>query len=272
MNNRPVAGATNRTYIYTPAATANERDSYTFFCLISNDYSTNVKSNELSVIVEQATLGVLKGIPLRKDDGMALYVSAQHLGQESSIDGGYTGDLYQYGRAADGHEKQNSPVTTTQATNAVAPYEPAEVIGKFIDHAPWSSDPDFANGWTVKDPCPSGWHLPTLAEWQSVTPTITGNPSGSQHVTLTFDESKACFFLTDGQNVVIQDLSTEHEAGMPSVTQLTMTGWNQEWFSRLWTASKDVNLKFELRLEEFRFHWETHHAITHGFRIKCVLN
>jgi hypothetical protein len=81
MNNRPVTGATNRTYIYTPAETANERDSYTFFCLISNDYSKNVKSNELSVIVEQATLGVLKGIPLRKDNGTVLYVSAQHLGQ-----------------------------------------------------------------------------------------------------------------------------------------------------------------------------------------------
>jgi uncharacterized protein (TIGR02145 family) len=236
MNNVPVSGATNSTYVYTPAETANERDSYTFYCLISNDYSTNVKSNELAVIVEQAEFGVLKGIPLRKDDGTILYVAAQHLGQESSTDGGYTGDLYQYGRAADGHEKQNSPVTTIQATNGVVPYQPEEVRGKFINHEPWSSDPDFTTWWTSsmtkQEPCPTGWHLPTVAEWRSVSPKTTGNPTGSQYIQLTFDEQKRCWSISDGPETVTVELcELRMDTGL---LHKSSRGDDGEYFGRVW--------------------------------------
>jgi uncharacterized protein (TIGR02145 family) len=265
-NNIPVPGATNSTFIYTPATTANERDSHTFYCLISNDYSTNVKSNELSVIVEKATLGVLKGIPLRKDDGTILYVAAQHLGQESSTDGGYTGDMYQYGRMADGHEKQNSPVTATQATNGVAPYEPADVQGKFIEYAPWSSDPDFDNGWTVKDPCPSGWHLPTEAEWRSVSP--KSGTTGSQYVTLEFDEPRACFFISDGLYQVPIDLNATRFPSVRGVEHWTAPDTNGLTTSRVWSGSS----AYFQWLTNFRINWVNVSPLQsdRGYRVRCV--
>jgi uncharacterized protein (TIGR02145 family) len=268
-NNVLVSGATNSTYVFAPAETANERENYTFYCLISNNYST-IKSNELSVIVEKATLGVLKGIPLRKDGGTVLTVAAQYLGQESSTDGGYTGDLYQYGRMADGHEKQNSPETTIQATNSTDPYEPAEVSGKFINHAPWSSVSDFTTLWTTglatREPCPAGWHLPTEAEWRSVFPKVSNNPTGSQHLTLTFDEPKACFFLTDGQNQLTIDLNVmRHQDGVA----FSVPGYNGECFSRLLStgftflqfmrSGSTTNIGTYSDLLSFR-----------GYRVRCV--
>jgi uncharacterized protein (TIGR02145 family) len=269
-NNVIIPGATGSTYVYTPAETANERDNYTFYCLISNAYnSTDVKSNELSVIVEQATLGTLKGIPLRKDDGEILYVAAQNLGQESSTDGGYTGDLYQYGRADDGHEKQNSPLTTTQATNGVAPYEPEEVRGKYINHDPWSSDPDFATGWTsgTHDPCPAGWHLPSYAEWRSITHIYDGNPTGSRYITLTFDEQNACFFITDGQHQVTVDLNVMRNG--PTVSKLLRRGEEGEYYSRLWT--RDYNMVCWKNYDgKDRVTSQTIGREFRGHRVRCV--
>lgn len=76
------------------------------------------------------------------------------------------GDLYQWGRNTDGHEKRTSEVTTTLATNIQAT-EPAEVIGKFIADG---TTPNWVTGisdlklWDVpktpNDPCPEGWRVP----------------------------------------------------------------------------------------------------------------
>ena len=78
------------------------------------------------------------------------------------------GDLYQWGRATDGHEKRTSGITSTLSTTD----QPGH--GDFIlaPNSPydWRS-PQNDNLWQgaggLNNPCPVGYRLPTEAEWNA---------------------------------------------------------------------------------------------------------
>lgn len=82
------------------------------------------------------------------------------------------GDLYQWGRSADGHEKRNSLTTTTLATNWLSGGGPSW-NGRFIvtgDIIPnnWltTAETHMWSGTAAENnPCPSGYRIPTNAEW-----------------------------------------------------------------------------------------------------------
>ena len=85
----------------------------------------------------------------------------------SSTDASAYGDLYQWGRAADGHQSRTSATTSTLSTSDTPGH------GDFI-LAPstpydWRS-PQNDNLWQgvngINNPCPSTYRLPTEAEWQ----------------------------------------------------------------------------------------------------------
>ena len=86
----------------------------------------------------------------------------------SSTDARAYGDLYQWGRGTDGHEKRNSGTTST-LSNSDTPGH-----GNFItvSNSPydWRS-PKNNNLWQgvngTNNPCPSGYRLPTRAEWEA---------------------------------------------------------------------------------------------------------
>jgi uncharacterized protein (TIGR02145 family) len=86
----------------------------------------------------------------------------------SSVDGQAFGDLYQWGRGADGHQCRNSATTTTLSSTD----QPGH--GNFIisPNSPydWRS-PQNTNLWQgvngINNPCPSGYRLPTEIEWDS---------------------------------------------------------------------------------------------------------
>ncbi len=76
------------------------------------------------------------------------------------------GDLYQWGRAADGHQKRNSPTTTT--LSSIDQTGHGNFILSFRDYYwDWRS-PQNNNLWQgvngVNNPCPIGYRLPTEAE------------------------------------------------------------------------------------------------------------
>ncbi|MCP4274761.1 MAG: hypothetical protein GY779_00195, partial [Gammaproteobacteria bacterium] len=101
----------------------------------------------------------------------------------SSTDAASYGDLYQWGRCADGHEIRTSSTTTTQATTA----EPSlgnTWDGLFIiePNSPydWLATQD-DNLWQgvsgTNNPCPAGYRLPTEAELQALDDSFDPNTS-----------------------------------------------------------------------------------------------
>ena len=86
----------------------------------------------------------------------------------SSNDAQAYGDLYQWGRAADGHQLRTSGTTTTLSSSNTPGH------GNFIlpPNTPydWRS-PQNTNLWQgvsgVNNPCPTGYRLPTEAEWNA---------------------------------------------------------------------------------------------------------
>ena len=91
----------------------------------------------------------------------------------NNTDAGVYGDLYQWGRPTDGHEKRTSSV-------ARGPVSFDAKGSSFVinSNAPidWVS-PQNPNLWgstkTANDPCPDGWRVPTRAEWNSILDTDT---------------------------------------------------------------------------------------------------
>jgi hypothetical protein len=73
------------------------------------------------------------------------------------------GDLYQWGRLADGHQCRNSGTTATLSTTNVPGHS------NFILTAQHWRDPLDATLWQgvngVNNPCPQGYRIPTVAEW-----------------------------------------------------------------------------------------------------------
>jgi len=86
----------------------------------------------------------------------------------SSSDAAAYGDLYQWGRFADGHQCRNSDTTSVLSSVSRPPH------GKFIisqnDPYSWRTSLN-NNAWQgvngVNNPCPAGYRLPTSAEFQN---------------------------------------------------------------------------------------------------------
>ena len=86
----------------------------------------------------------------------------------SSTDEAAYGDLYQWGRTGDGHQNRSSSITTDLSANDVPGHN------KFIQTSSEPHDwrtPQNHNLWQglggVNNPCPQGFRLPTIAEWET---------------------------------------------------------------------------------------------------------
>jgi uncharacterized protein (TIGR02145 family) len=92
---------------------------------------------------------------------------------QSPTDAQSYGDLFQWGRADDGHQNRNSGVLSTLSSSD-NPGHSSFITGTGSFGNPPFSDwrsPQNANLWQglngINNPCPSGWRLPTAAEWDA---------------------------------------------------------------------------------------------------------
>ena len=78
------------------------------------------------------------------------------------------GDLYQWGRGADGHQNRNSS-TTTKQSNTDQPGHSDFIANGYKNFYDWRrpSNDYFWHGTNgVNNPCPKGFQVPTLIEWE----------------------------------------------------------------------------------------------------------
>ena len=83
----------------------------------------------------------------------------------STTDVASYGDLYQWGRDSDGHERRTSNTTATTATSAHAGHGDFILAGSGTDNN-WTDFTAEDTLWQsgLNDPCPAGYRIPTIAE------------------------------------------------------------------------------------------------------------
>jgi hypothetical protein len=135
------------------------------------------------------------------------------------------GDMYQWGRQRDGHEKRNSGTTTTR------PADPANAGSQFVtgssDWLSTQTDNLWGNGLAIGsggngvdsegnevplgkgsyDPCPSGYRVPTQHEWA-----LLGNEGGNYG-----DTSNDSFSTTSNTNSTVAG-NAATPTGNPGIT------------------------------------------------------
>lgn len=102
----------------------------------------------------------------------------------SSTDEDAYGDLFQWGRGDDGHQERDSETYDAGQASTYEPNEGNDWDGKFILNSITWLDENTTNLWQgvngTNNPCPTGWRIPTVAEWnEELLSWSTNNAAGA---------------------------------------------------------------------------------------------
>ena len=87
----------------------------------------------------------------------------------SSTDSQAYGDLYQWGRPADGHQNRNSPTSST-LSRTDQPGHRSFILNPIEFGSDWritQNDNLWQGVYGINNPCPAGYRLPTESEWNA---------------------------------------------------------------------------------------------------------
>jgi len=131
----------------------------------SNDKTNNVKKQVSQKDIKK--IGVVTN-PLTGRTWMDRNLGASRVATNST-DAEAFGDLYQWGRATDGHQKRNSPTTTTQCSTDNPGHGDFITFVDPFSVSDWRS-PQNDDLWQgvngTNNPCPKGFRIPTEEEWK----------------------------------------------------------------------------------------------------------
>jgi hypothetical protein len=138
-------------------------------------YRCVVTSAGCQVHIPTEGFDVAWGCGTVRDDNTWAVIMCHNLGADETVSPyifseATWGDFYQWGRQKDGHEKRNSPTTTTKLPTLTYPGA-IPTDGKFVVGTSGWSTQAMTNVWGdydvdgttwikgVNDPCPAGWHI-----------------------------------------------------------------------------------------------------------------
>lgn len=186
-----IAGATQLTYVIAPAYQGKYlRFGVTPKAATGNTTGTEVKSAFIGAVGEATTLTFLyNGVQVTYGIITSTVTNRKWLDRSLGAPNTPTafddfanyGDMFQWGRAADGHQlitrtgntndlttAVNEPETTTLATSDTPGH--AFFIRNSAIPLDWRN-PRNGNLWQgvsgINNPCPEGWRIPTRAEWEA---------------------------------------------------------------------------------------------------------
>lgn len=164
-----IGSATSFPYNYVWDASAADEGTHQLKAT-AIDNSGASASDQISIVLEgNGGSGTWNPVtnPATGQTWMDRNLGASQVATSSTDDQAY-GDLYQWGRGTDGHEKRNSE-TTTILCNSDTPGH-----GNFITVSSFPYDwrsPQNAYLWmgasAANNPCPSGYRLPSSSEWHA---------------------------------------------------------------------------------------------------------
>jgi hypothetical protein len=166
----------------------------------------------------------------------------------SSTDETSYGDLYQWGRAKDGHESRKSGTTGTKAESSYAGHDEFITASGSSDHY-WTTFSGAVTLWQsgLNDPCPVGYRIPTEAELDDERANFSPqNAAGAYASVLKLPVAGARLFVTA---VITNDGSTGYY-------------WSSTVDSGTTTYVRVLNLNTNNKFYSY--------ANAHGFSVRCI--
>lgn len=294
-----VTGATNATFNYQPGtaglttdALGNHVKKPVITCRVTTAAGT-ATSNEYPVQVVQATLGELSPIYVNawNEAGTALQkVALAHvnLGAENATNPcDMLGDLYQWGRPADGHQLRYSATMRNNISHVAPPghgdfilngYSPVDWLQP-QDNTLWGDGTDGYNQAkvTINDPCPAGWKVPSQKQWGAVYAggVISGDPA------VVANKANTWIWLGTGAGYKVGDVLYLPAAGYRS-TNNVLNGigkfmdvgeggyyWSSTPVSIMIGTIEEFS-SFPLRFDNTNVNISTRMARAHGPSVRCI--